>query len=126
MECYTGRKLLPTAGCDDGDHLTMMEQILGPIPPYLLAMCPERDIDSGSEPEVAKHELMGSPSKVSHLAQRIKKLAPLESMVMAEADPLFLDFIRKLLEYDPSLRVSAEEALRLPFLRGDSAGNELQ
>ncbi len=90
-EAYLGFPLFPTRGCDDIGHLGLMMQILGPMPPSF------------------PHAMLSQP----HTAKAVYGGRRLEDLIF---EPDLLQFLRTLLAYEPALRPTADQALRLPFL----------
>ncbi|XP_029029310.1 dual specificity protein kinase CLK4-like [Betta splendens] len=102
MEFYLGRTLFPTH--DSEEHLSMMETILGPIPPHLLKhtrkqCCVDWDERSCSNDYIQKH------------------CKPLQQYMQekSEEELQLFDLLRWMLEYDVTRRITMEEALWHPF-----------
>ncbi|XAR64476.1 Dual-specificity kinase [Bertholletia excelsa] len=96
------------------EHLAMMERVLGPIPQHML----ER-IDRHAEKYVRRGRLdwpEGATSRESIKA--VMKLPRLQNIVIQHVDHSvgdLTDLLQGLLKYDPSIRMTAHEALRHPF-----------
>uniref|UniRef100_A0A0E0MM69 Protein kinase domain-containing protein n=1 Tax=Oryza punctata TaxID=4537 RepID=A0A0E0MM69_ORYPU len=101
------------------EHLAMMERVFGPLPYHML-----KRADRHSEKYVRKGRLNwpeGCASRDSMKA--VMKLPRLQNLVMQNVDHSggeFIDLLQGLLRYDPASRLTAQEALRHPFLREQS------
>ena len=101
------------------EHLAMMERVFGPLPYHML-----KRADRHSEKYVRKGRLNwpeGCASRDSMKA--VMKLPRLQNLVMQNVDHSggeFIDLLQGLLRYDPACRLTAQEALRHPFLREQS------
>uniref|UniRef100_A0A8C2HLK1 mitogen-activated protein kinase n=1 Tax=Cyprinus carpio TaxID=7962 RepID=A0A8C2HLK1_CYPCA len=92
-ELLTGYPLLP--GEDEGDQLACVIELLG--------MPSQKLLDSSKR---AKNFLRGPPGSRDWV-----------TALKGCDDPLFLDFLKQCLEWDPSLRLTPSQALRHPWLR---------
>uniref|UniRef100_A0A2P2MPE0 Uncharacterized protein MANES_06G111800 n=1 Tax=Rhizophora mucronata TaxID=61149 RepID=A0A2P2MPE0_RHIMU len=96
------------------EHLAMMERVLGPLPQHML-----KNVDRHAEKYIRRGKLdwpEGATSRESIKA--VLKLPRLQNLVMQHVDHSGGDLIhllQGLLRYDPSDRLTALEALRLPF-----------
>ncbi|XP_077963048.1 dual specificity protein kinase CLK4 isoform X3 [Gasterosteus aculeatus] len=131
MEFYLGHALFQTH--DSGEHLAMMERILGPIPLHLLKQTRKQryvhngrlawDLQTSSDDHVGRH---CRPLKVKRAADRPR---PASQRQRAEGDFLsqkymrgrseeerqMFDLLGYMLEYDVCRRITLEEALWHPF-----------
>uniref|UniRef100_A0A0E0BSG5 dual-specificity kinase n=2 Tax=Oryza TaxID=4527 RepID=A0A0E0BSG5_9ORYZ len=114
VELCTGEALFQTH--ENLEHLAMMERVFGPLPYHML-----KRADRHSEKYVRKGRLNwpeGCASRDSMKA--VMKLPRLQNLVMQNVDHSggeFIDLLQGLLRYDPASRLTAQEALRHPFLR---------
>uniref|UniRef100_A0A1A8J2T6 dual-specificity kinase n=1 Tax=Nothobranchius kuhntae TaxID=321403 RepID=A0A1A8J2T6_NOTKU len=107
IEYYLGTTLFQTH--DSKEHLAMMERVLGPIPTNLLEKTKKRryvhrnrldwDVHSSSGRYVRKH------------------CRPLKHYISSKTEDhrQLFDLIEKMMEYDPTKRLSLEQALHHPF-----------
>ncbi|XP_075062060.1 dual specificity protein kinase CLK3-like [Mixophyes fleayi] len=107
FEYYTGSPLFMTH--DDREHLVMMENILGPLPRCMVYKTKKQKyFQNGS---IIWDETTPDGRYVS------KNCRPLRSY-MTEDTPEhreFFDLLEKMLQYDPTLRITPSEALEHPF-----------
>ncbi|XAR64475.1 Dual-specificity kinase [Bertholletia excelsa] len=112
VELCSGEALFQTH--ENLEHLAMMERVLGPIPQHML-----KRIDRHAEKYVRRGRLdwpEGATSRESIKA--VMKLPRLQNLVMQHVDHSagdLIDLLQGLLKYDPSIRMTAHEALRHPF-----------
>ncbi|XP_062219524.1 serine/threonine-protein kinase AFC2-like isoform X2 [Phragmites australis] len=116
-ELCTGEALFQTH--ENLEHLAMMERVFGPLPYHML-----KRADRHSEKYIRKGRLNwpeGCTSRESMKA--VMKLPRLHNLVMQNVDQSagdFIDLLQGLLKCDPASRLTAQEALRHPFLAGVS------
>ncbi|XP_066996394.1 dual specificity tyrosine-phosphorylation-regulated kinase 2 [Anabrus simplex] len=123
-ELLTGFPLLP--GEDEADQLACIIELLG-MPPQRLLDASKRAknfISSKGYPRYCTATTLPDGTTVlgGGLSRRGKPRGPPGSKELRRAlkgcdDPLFLDFIRRCLEWDPDVRMTASAALRHPWLR---------
>lgn len=123
-ELLTGYPLLP--GEDEGDQLACVIELLG-MPSQKLIDSSKRAknfISSKGYPRYCTVTTLPDASVVLNggRSRRGKLRGPPGSREWVTAlkgceDPLFLDFLKQCLEWDPSLRMSPSQALRHPWLR---------
>ncbi|KAJ6845268.1 serine/threonine-protein kinase AFC2 isoform X1 [Iris pallida] len=112
VELCSGEALFQTH--ENLEHLAMMERVLGPLPQHML-----RRADRQAEKYVRKGQLHwpeGASSRDSIKA--VSKLLRLQNLVMEHVDHSagdLIDLLHGLLNYEPSDRLTAYEALRHPF-----------
>ncbi|XP_014878667.1 dual specificity protein kinase CLK1-like isoform X2 [Poecilia latipinna] len=107
IEYYLGRTLFPSHDC--GEHLAMMEKVLGPIPPRLLKQTRKK--------KFVKNERLswnGSSSSEDDIEKHCQPLTQYMRTNNEEEKQLF-DLLSCMLEYDVSRRITLEEALWHPF-----------
>ena len=138
-ELLTGYPLFP--GEDEGDQLGTMMEVLGMPPQKLLDSCKRQRMffSSKGHPRyctVAQNP-DGSISYSGGRSRRGKYRGPPQSKDLNRAlrgcdDVLFLDFLQRCLEWDPSTRMTPPQALRHGWLRRrlpkapiDATGNSL-
>lgn len=96
----------------------MMERVLGPLPQHML-----KRADRHAEKYVKRGRLDwpdGASSRESIKA--VTKLPRLQNLVMRHVDHSagdIIDLLQGLLRYEPSDRLTAQEALRHPFFTKD-------
>lgn len=99
------------------EHLAMMEQVLGPIPQYMIKRASQhagKYFRNGRElnwPE-------GASSRESIRA--VRRLPHLRNLIMQNVDHsagALIDLLQRLLTFDPIERISAKEALKHEFFR---------
>lgn len=116
VELCSGEALFQTH--ENLEHLAMMERVLGPLPKNML-----KRVDRDAEKYVRRGRLdwpEGATSRES--IKSVLKLPRLQNLVMQHVDHSagdLIDLLQGLLKYDPSIRVSAHEALRHPFFTRD-------
>uniref|UniRef100_A0A8D0DUI6 Dual specificity tyrosine-phosphorylation-regulated kinase 2 n=1 Tax=Salvator merianae TaxID=96440 RepID=A0A8D0DUI6_SALMN len=123
-ELLTGYPLLP--GEDEGDQLACMIELLG-MPSQKLLDSSKRAknfVSSKGYPRYCTITTLSDGSVVLNggRSRRGKLRGPPESREWGSAlkgcdDPLFLDFLKQCLEWDPTLRMTPSQALRHPWLR---------
>ncbi|XP_077194862.1 dual specificity tyrosine-phosphorylation-regulated kinase 2 isoform X3 [Paroedura picta] len=123
-ELLTGYPLLP--GEDEGDQLACMIELLG-MPSQKLLDSSKRAknfVSSKGYPRYCTITTLSDGSVVLNggRSRRGKLRGPPESREWGTAlkgcdDPLFLDFLKQCLEWDPTLRMTPSQALRHPWLR---------
>lgn len=123
-ELLTGFPLLP--GEDEGDQLACIIELLG-MPPQRLIDVGKRSknfISSKGYPRYCTANTLADGTIVlsGGLSRRGKPRGPPGSKELKRAlkgcdDPLFLDFLRRCLEWDPEVRMTPGAALRHAWLR---------
>lgn len=123
-ELLTGYPLLP--GEDEADQLACMIELLGMPPQKLLEQSKRAKnfISSKGYPRYCTVTNLPDGTVVLNAgrSRRGKVRGPPGSRDLVQAlkgcdDPLFLDFLRRCLEWDPSTRMNPPAALRHPWLR---------
>ncbi|XP_075889063.1 dual specificity protein kinase CLK4-like isoform X1 [Nelusetta ayraudi] len=107
IEYYLGSTLFQTH--DSKEHLAMMERVLGPIPTHLLEKTKKRRYVHRSKLDWDVHNSSGRYVR--------KHCKPLKNYMLSkdENHQQLFDLIQKMMEYDPSKRLSLEQAMRHPF-----------
>ncbi|KAI9272429.1 kinase-like domain-containing protein [Helicostylum pulchrum] len=124
VEFLTGDALFQTH--DNLEHLAMMTVVLGKIPAKLIKA------SSFEAQKFFKDGKLRYPAddttKQSRKYVRALKLLKYIIDPQTNAKNQFLDLLSKMLVYDPSLRITAREALRHPFfmMRFDDLGREIE
>ncbi|XP_074869460.1 dual specificity tyrosine-phosphorylation-regulated kinase 2 isoform X2 [Carettochelys insculpta] len=123
-ELLTGYPLLP--GEDEGDQLACMIELLG-MPSQKLLDSSKRAknfVSSKGYPRYCTVTTLSDGSVILNggRSRRGKLRGPPESREWGNAlkgcdDPLFLDFLKQCLEWDPAIRITPSQALRHPWLR---------
>ncbi|KAL0274665.1 UNVERIFIED_CONTAM: hypothetical protein PYX00_002740 [Menopon gallinae] len=106
FELYLGITLFQTH--DNREHLAMMERILGPVPYRMARKSKIRYFYHG------KLEWDEKSSAGRYVRENCKPLHRYQVVEDEEHTQLF-DLIQRMLEYDPSQRISLGDALRHPF-----------
>ncbi|KAG0542840.1 hypothetical protein BDA96_02G138500 [Sorghum bicolor] len=112
VELCSGETLFQTH--ENLEHLAMMERVLGPLPRHMLERA-----DQHAEKYVRRGRLNwpeGAATKESIRA--VLKLPRLQNLVMQHVDHSagdFIDLLKRLLAYEPSARLTAQEALSHVF-----------
>ncbi|XP_013106958.2 putative dual specificity tyrosine-phosphorylation-regulated kinase 3 homolog [Stomoxys calcitrans] len=123
-ELLSGRALFP--GENEADQLACILEVLGMPPKHLLANSKRTKMFFNSEgyPRYCTVRNMsdGTVVLVGGQSRRGKPRGPPGSKSLSKAldgcnDPLFLNFIRGCLEWDPEKRLTPAEALKHPWLR---------
>ncbi|XP_015711833.1 dual specificity tyrosine-phosphorylation-regulated kinase 2 isoform X1 [Coturnix japonica] len=123
-ELLTGYPLLP--GEDEGDQLACMIELLGMPSPKLLdsSKRAKNFVSSKGYPRYCTITTLSDGSIILNggRSRRGKLRGPPESREWGNAlkgcdDPLFLDFLKQCLEWDPAIRMTPSQALRHPWLR---------
>ncbi|GFZ21205.1 serine/threonine-protein kinase AFC1 [Actinidia rufa] len=119
VELCSGEALFQTH--ENLEHLAMMERVLGPIPHHML-----KRVDQHAEKYVRRGRLdwpEGATSRESIKAVlKLHRLQVVANLVMHHVDHSagdLIDLLQGLLRYDPSLRITAHQALRHPFFTRD-------
>eukprot|EP00268_Persea_americana_P006322 TRINITY_DN1229_c0_g1_i11.p1 TRINITY_DN1229_c0_g1~~TRINITY_DN1229_c0_g1_i11.p1 ORF type:complete len:132 (-),score=23.46 TRINITY_DN1229_c0_g1_i11:434-829(-) len=98
------------------EHLAMMEKVLGPLPEHMI-----RTASRGTEKYFRQGRLNWPGGAVSRESIRaVKKLNRLKDLVSQHVDKsktFLTDLLQGLLRFDPSERLTAQEALNHPFFR---------
>eukprot|EP01062_Namystynia_karyoxenos_P045122 TRINITY_DN3344_c0_g1_i1.p1 TRINITY_DN3344_c0_g1~~TRINITY_DN3344_c0_g1_i1.p1 ORF type:complete len:642 (+),score=176.09 TRINITY_DN3344_c0_g1_i1:85-1926(+) len=98
-EVYSGRLLFDAA--NDAQHLQLMQRTLGLLPPFVCENAsPQQQRMFDSSGRLRPSIGMGPPT---HLSDTIGE------------DPELLDLLTRLLEYDPAMRLRADEVCAHPF-----------
>lgn len=123
-ELLTGYPLLP--GEDEFDQLACIIELLGMPPPKLLEQSKRAKnfINSKGYPRYCTMNTLpdGTVVLTGGLSRRGKVRGRPASKEWTTAlkgcdDPMFIDFLKKCLEWDPALRIQPSTALRHPWLR---------
>ena len=123
-ELLTGFPLLP--GEDEPDQLACIIELLGTPPKSILdkAKRARQFISTKGVPRYCgfTFNASGATELSGGMSRRGKFRGPpaskeLETALKGCSDPLFLDFIKRCLEWDPELRMTPAQALRHPWLR---------
>ncbi|XP_019176122.1 PREDICTED: serine/threonine-protein kinase AFC2-like isoform X1 [Ipomoea nil] len=116
VELCSGEALFQTH--ENLEHLAMMERVLGPLPLHIL-----KRADRHAEKYVKRGRLdwpEGATSRNS--IKSVMKLPRLQNLVMQHVDHSagdLIDLLQGLLRYDPSIRMTARNALKHPFFTCD-------
>ncbi|XP_061771197.1 dual specificity protein kinase CLK2b isoform X2 [Nerophis ophidion] len=118
FEYYQGSTLYQTH--DNEEHLAMMEHIHGPIP--------QRMIQTSRKQVYFQHGRL-KQKDISKSGRHVSaKCRPLRECIQSQSEEhqQFLDLLEKMLEYEPSQRISLSRALRHPFLAppGSAVGSQ--
>lgn len=107
-ELFTGYPLFP--GENEQDQLLCMMEVLDVPPSYILAKSTRKKVffNSDNEPRIVAN---------SKGKKRYPNRKSLEASTKS-TDPLFVDFIRKCLDWDPEKRLNPLQALEHPWIRG--------
>jgi dual-specificity kinase len=110
MELYVGELLFQTH--DTSEHLALMSAILGPIPTSFVLHKRTRAIKKYfNEDGSIRYPRNDTPAESIQFVRNSKTLRQL----IRSEDSVFYDLISSMLQYDPSKRCSAREALDHPF-----------
>ncbi|XP_053573217.1 dual specificity protein kinase CLK4 isoform X2 [Bombina bombina] len=107
IEYYLGLTVFQTH--DSKEHLAMMERILGPIPLHMIQKTRKHKYFYHDRLDWDEHSSAGR-----YVRKRCKPLKDLMISDNEDHQQLF-DLIRKMLAYDPSKRITLDEALKHPF-----------
>ena len=109
-ELYTGRMLFDVS--NDAQHLQMIERRVGQVPRWL----------AGTADPKVRHQLFDSEGRLRPSVGRGPRMSFHEEI---KDDPLFVDLLRRLLTYDPVLRLRADELCNHPFVeKAERLANE--
>jgi len=106
FELYTGYTLFQTH--EDKEHLAMMERVLGSVP-YRMTKRSKTEYYWHGRLDWDYHSLAGK-----YVREACKPLYRYMSADNEDTRQLF-DLIERMLEYEPTMRISLAEALRHPF-----------
>ena len=114
LELYTGYPIFP--GESENDQMLRIIEILGPPPAGLLQISTRRKhfFDSEDKPKL----IPNSKGKV-----RIPGSRPLKEMIEVH-DPNFIDFVAETLMWDPRERITAEAAMKHPWVNENVVQNK--
>ncbi|KAI0734249.1 CMGC/CLK protein kinase [Fomitopsis betulina] len=111
VEFYTGMALFQTH--DNLEHLAMMEQVMGKMPDRFARQ------GARSKPEFFKEGKLDWPKpKVSRQSKKdVRACRSLQEIIPPKdsVNTHFLDLVKRLLTFDPTLRISVREALNHPY-----------
>ncbi|KAH0500894.1 Dual specificity protein kinase CLK4 [Microtus ochrogaster] len=107
IEYYLGFTVFQTH--DSKEHLAMMERILGPIPVHMIQKTRKRKYFHHNQLDWDEHSSAGR-----YVRRRCKPLKEFMLCHDEEHEKLF-DLVRRMLEYDPTKRITLDEALQHPF-----------
>ncbi|XP_064181485.1 dual specificity protein kinase CLK4b isoform X3 [Anguilla rostrata] len=107
IEYYLGQTLFQTH--DSKEHLAMMERVLGPIPPHMLQRTKKRRYVRHDRLDWDEHSSSGR-----YVRKHCRPLRQFISSKSGEHEQLF-DLIQKMMEYEPSKRITLEQAIKHPF-----------
>ncbi|XP_014453117.1 dual specificity protein kinase CLK4 isoform X1 [Alligator mississippiensis] len=106
IEYYLGFTVFQTH--DSKEHLAMMERILGPLPTHMIKKS-RKHYFHHDQLDWDEHSSSGR-----YVRRRCKPLKEFMHCQDADHQTLF-DLVHKMLEYDPSDRITLDEALQHPF-----------
>jgi len=110
--CLQGETLFQTH--ENLEHLAMMERVLGPLPRHMLERA-----DQHADKYIRRGRLNWPEGATTRESIRaVLKLPRLQNLVMQHVDHSagdFIDLLKRLLAYEPSARMTAEEALSHGF-----------
>ena len=114
LELYTGYPIFP--GESENDQMLRIMEILGPPPSSLLHLSTRKKhfFDQDDKPKLVPN----SKGKI-----RIPGSRPLKEIIEVH-DPNFIDFINNTLIWDPRERITAEQALKHPWLNENISQNK--
>ncbi|XP_008049430.1 dual specificity protein kinase CLK4 isoform X3 [Carlito syrichta] len=107
IEYYLGFTVFQTH--DSKEHLAMMERILGPIPTHMIQKTRKRKYFHHNQLDWDEHSSAGR-----YVRRRCKPLKEFMLCHDEEHEKLF-DLVRRMLEYEPTKRITLDEALQHPF-----------
>jgi len=111
VEFYTGMALFQTH--DNLEHLAMMEQVMGKMPDRFARQ------GARSKPEFFKEGKLDWPKpKVSRQSKKDVRACRSLQEIIPPKDSInihFLDLVKRLLTFDPALRISVRDALAHPY-----------
>ncbi|XP_053321359.1 dual specificity protein kinase CLK4-like isoform X2 [Spea bombifrons] len=107
IEYYLGLTVFQTH--DSKEHLAMMERILGPLPLHMIKETRKRKYFCRDRLDWDEHSSAGR-----YVRRRCKPLKELMLSNHRDHQELF-DLIQKMLEYDPTKRITLEAALKHTF-----------
>ncbi|KAG2641895.1 hypothetical protein PVAP13_2KG219000 [Panicum virgatum] len=112
IELCSGETLFQTH--ENLEHLAMMERVLGPLPQHMLERA-----DQHAEKYIRRGRLNWPEGATTRESIRaVLKLPRLQNLVMQHVDHSagdLIDLLKRLLAYEPSARLTAEEALSHGF-----------
>jgi len=112
VELCSGETLFQTH--ENLEHLAMMERVLGPLPRHMLERA-----DQHADKYIRRGRLNWPEGATTRESIRaVLKLPRLQNLVMQHVDHSagdFIDLLKRLLAYEPSARMTAEEALSHGF-----------
>ncbi|KAJ1735180.1 serine threonine protein kinase CMGC group [Coemansia biformis] len=116
LELLTGEALFQTH--DNNEHLAMMEVVVGRAPMHIVrAVSQDLRAKFLRSDGSARYPVAEQPRQ----SQRgLRAMRPLSQLVNPATNPIYAnlhDLLFRLLQYDPSARISAKEACEHPFFR---------
>ncbi|KAJ8254633.1 hypothetical protein GJAV_G00195270 [Gymnothorax javanicus] len=109
IEFYLGQTLFQTH--DSKEHLAMMERVLGPLPSHMLQKTKKRRYVHHDKLDWDEHSSAGR-----YVRKHCKPLKQYITSKNGEHEELF-DLIQKMMEYDPSKRITLDQAIKHPFFQ---------
>ncbi|KAI4337459.1 hypothetical protein L6164_015874 [Bauhinia variegata] len=119
VELCTGKALFQTH--ENLEHLAMMERVLGPLPEHMV-----RRANRGAEKYFRHGSRLNWPEgAISRESIRaVKKLDSLKDLISRRVEhstSSLIDLLHGLLKYDPTERLTAQQALDHPFFRNPTS-----
>ncbi|KAF9618027.1 hypothetical protein IFM89_039424 [Coptis chinensis] len=121
VELCLGKQLFRTA--EDLDHLAMMECVFGKLPQYMLQKAASNAEMHKKKRCIKNSELECSGSTLEGSIETVEKLPKLNELVpgnFKDEKGNFIGLLEGLLKYDPSVRLTARQALGHPFFKFSS------
>ncbi|KAI8799819.1 kinase-like domain-containing protein [Cladochytrium replicatum] len=115
VEFFTGDALFQTH--DNLEHLAMMDAVLGSFPQHIVVRAATHRTASKFFRDGKLDYPNGTTAKSSK--RFVRSMKPLRELIppVDDVSKLFVDLVERMLVYDPTLRITAKDALAHPFFK---------
>ena len=118
VELHTGQTLFQTH--HNREHLAMIERVLGPFPPALLRRASRTALARYFD---ARGRVVFPEPGSGESTAYVDAMRPLAEIIPPDTHPDLHDLVRRLLTYEPELRITAAEMTLHPFCSSSSGSS---